>query len=120
MNNEKKSIDKENIETQNTPEKGPLSFLTGSLTSFLLCIFSYFISNKIKSLIFLIYMSENNDENKKIHLQLHIFCFVLQKKEKQQKSVSSQNKKATTNFIIVLINELYNRSFRPSTNLFLA
>ena len=47
MNNEQSSINKVNIETQNTPEKGPLSFLTGSLTSFLLCIFSYFISNKI-------------------------------------------------------------------------
>ena len=47
MNNEQTSIKKVNIENQNTPEKGPLSFLTGSLTSFLLCIFSYFISNKI-------------------------------------------------------------------------
>jgi len=47
MNNEKKSINKINIETQNTPDKGPLSFITGSLTSFSLCIFSYFISNKI-------------------------------------------------------------------------
>ena len=47
MNNEQSSINKVNIETQNTPEKGPLSFLTGSLTSFLLCIFFYFISNKI-------------------------------------------------------------------------
>ena len=47
MNNEKTSVNKVTIEIQNTPEKGPLSFLTGSLTSFLLCIFSYFLSNKI-------------------------------------------------------------------------
>ncbi len=47
MNNDKTSINKINNETQNTPEKGPLSFLTGSLTSFLLCIISYFISNNI-------------------------------------------------------------------------
>tara|TARA_A100000164_G_scaffold131287_1_gene116403 strand:- start:299 stop:568 length:270 start_codon:yes stop_codon:yes gene_type:complete len=47
MNNEKTSINKVNTETKNSPEKGPLSFLTGSLTSFFLCIFSYFISNKI-------------------------------------------------------------------------
>ena len=47
MNNEKTSTNKVNIETQNTTEKGPLSFFTGSLTSFFLCIFSYFISNKI-------------------------------------------------------------------------
>ena len=47
MNNEKTSTNKVNIDTQNTPEKGPLSFLTGSLTSFLLCLFSYFISNRI-------------------------------------------------------------------------
>ena len=33
MNNEQSSINKVNIETQNTTEKGPLSFLTGSLTS---------------------------------------------------------------------------------------
>ena len=47
MNNEKSSIIKESSETRPTPEKGPLSFITGSLTSFLLCIFFYFISNKI-------------------------------------------------------------------------
>ena len=43
----KTSINKQNIENQNPPEKGPLSFISGSLTSFLLCIFFYFISNKI-------------------------------------------------------------------------
>ena len=36
----------ENIE-KNIPEKGPLNFIVGSLTSFLLFIFFYFLSNKI-------------------------------------------------------------------------
>tara|TARA_A100000164_G_C21328111_1_gene505164 strand:- start:73 stop:390 length:318 start_codon:yes stop_codon:yes gene_type:complete len=58
MNNEKTSINKVNLETQNTPEKGPLSFITGSLTSFLLCIFFYFISNKI-----VIYFSQHKPSN---------------------------------------------------------
>ena len=43
----KKLNNNENIETQNSPKKGPLTFITGSLTSFLLCLFFYFISNKI-------------------------------------------------------------------------
>ena len=47
MKNDKISINKDHIVNQNLPEKGPLSFITGSLTSFLLCIFLYFISNKI-------------------------------------------------------------------------
>ena len=47
MKNDKISINKDYIVNQNLPEKGPLSFITGSLTSFLLCIFFYFISNKI-------------------------------------------------------------------------
>ena len=47
MNHEKTITNKENIEIQNSSEKGPISFLTGSLTSFVLCIFFYFISNKI-------------------------------------------------------------------------
>ena len=47
MINEKKSINKKLDENKNPPKKGPLSLLTGSLTSFLLCIFFYFISNKI-------------------------------------------------------------------------
>ena len=61
MNNEQTSINKVNIETQNTPEKGPLSFLTGSLTSFLLCIFSYFISNKI-AFYFSLHKPSNSSE----------------------------------------------------------
>ena len=61
MTNEQSSINKVNIETQNTPEKGPLSFLTGSLTSFLLCIFSYFISNKI-AIYFSLHKPSNSSE----------------------------------------------------------
>ena len=47
MNDEKSLINKVNSETNPPPEKGPLSFISGSLTSFLLSIFFYFISNKI-------------------------------------------------------------------------
>ena len=47
MNKEKKSNNNQNIESQIKSEKGPLSFITGSLTSFFLCIFFYFVSNKI-------------------------------------------------------------------------
>ena len=47
MNDEKNSINKVNSEANLTSEKGPLSFISGSLTSFLLFIFFYFISNKI-------------------------------------------------------------------------
>ena len=36
----------ENIE-KNIPEKGPLNFIVGSITSFLLFIFFYLLSNKI-------------------------------------------------------------------------
>ena len=61
MNNEQTSINKVNIETQNTHEKGPLSFLTGSLTSFLLCIISYFISNKI-AIYFTLHKPSNSSE----------------------------------------------------------
>ncbi|CAE19390.1 conserved hypothetical protein [Prochlorococcus marinus subsp. pastoris str. CCMP1986] len=61
MNNEQTSINKVNIENQNTPEKGPLSFLTGSLTSFLLCISSYFISNKI-AIYFSLHKPSNSSE----------------------------------------------------------
>ena len=48
-------------ETQNTPEKGPLSFITGSLTSILLCIFFYFISNKI-AIYFSLHKPSNSSE----------------------------------------------------------
>ena len=61
INDKKKSISKDNIESQNIPEKGPLSFITGSLTSFLLCIFFYFVSNKI-SIYFLLHKPSNSSE----------------------------------------------------------
>ena len=61
MQNEKKSVNKENIEYQNPPEKGPLSFITGSLTSFLLFIFFYFISNNI-AIYFSIHKPSNSSE----------------------------------------------------------
>ena len=61
MNNDKTSINKINIETQNTPKKGPLSFLTGSLTSLFLCIFSYFISIKI-GIYFSLHKPSNTSE----------------------------------------------------------
>ena len=61
MNNEQTYINKVDIETQNTTEKGPLSFLTGSLTSFLLSIFSYFISNKI-AIYFSLHKPSNSSE----------------------------------------------------------
>ena len=41
-----KNKNNENIENPIT-EKGPLNFIVGSLTSFLLFIFFYFLSNKI-------------------------------------------------------------------------
>ena len=61
MNDEKNLINKENSETKPTPEKGPLSFLSGSLTSFLLCIFFYFISNKI-AIYFSLHKPSNSSE----------------------------------------------------------
>ena len=61
MNDEKNSIIKDDSETQNTPEKGPLSFLTGSLTSLLLCILFYFLSNKI-AIYFSLHKPSNSSE----------------------------------------------------------
>ena len=61
MNDEKTSIKKENSQTKPTPEKGPLSFISGSLTSFLLCIFFYFISNKI-AIYFSLHKPSNSSE----------------------------------------------------------
>ena len=54
-------IKKETFENQNNLEKGPLSFVTGSLTSFLLSIFFYFISNKIV-IYFSVHKSSNSSE----------------------------------------------------------
>ena len=61
MKDDIKSNNKENFETQNTPEKGPLSFITGSLTSFLLCAFFYFLSNKI-AIYFSLHKPSNSSE----------------------------------------------------------
>ena len=47
MNYKKTLVNNDNIENQNSLEKGPLSFITGSLTSFLLCLIFFFISNKV-------------------------------------------------------------------------
>ena len=50
----------ENIEN-NIPEKGPLNFIVGSLTSFLLFIIFYFLSNKIV-IYFSIHRPSNSSE----------------------------------------------------------
>ena len=58
-----KNINKnnENIEKKNIPEKGPLNFIVGSLTSFLLFIFFYLLSNKI-AIYFSIHKPSNSSE----------------------------------------------------------
>ena len=61
MNNKKTLINRDKKEIPNTPEKGPLSFITGSLTSFLLCIFFYFISTKI-AIYFSLHKPSNTSE----------------------------------------------------------
>ena len=61
MNDEKTLMNKDNIEIKNPSEKGPLSFITGSLTSFLLCIFFYFISTKI-AIYFSLHKPSNTSE----------------------------------------------------------
>ena len=61
MNDVKRSIINANSETKTTSEKGPLSFISGSLTSFLLCIFFYFISNKI-AIYFSLHKPSNSSE----------------------------------------------------------
>ena len=58
---EKSSTNKENIKTQNIPEKGALSFVTGSLTSLLLCIFFYFVSKNI-AIYFSLHQPSNSSE----------------------------------------------------------
>ena len=45
----------------NIPEKGPLNFIVGSLTSFLLFIFFYFLSSKI-AIYFSIHKPSNSSE----------------------------------------------------------
>ena len=61
MHDLKSLTKKNNSETKNTPEKGPLSFISGSLTSFILCIFFYFISNKI-AIYFSLHKPSNSSE----------------------------------------------------------
>ena len=51
----------ENIDKKNTPEKGPLNFILGSVTSFLLFISFYFISNKI-AIYFALHKPSNTSE----------------------------------------------------------
>ena len=56
------SINKNSENTvNNIPEKGPLNFIVGSLTSFLFFIFFYFLSNKI-AIYFSIHKPSNSSE----------------------------------------------------------
>jgi len=55
-----KNKNNENIENPIT-EKGPLNFIVGSLTSFLLFVFFYFLSNKI-AIYFSIHKPSNSSE----------------------------------------------------------
>ena len=50
-----------NNNNNDIPEKGPLNFITGSITSFLLFIFFYFISNKI-AIYFSLHKPSNTSE----------------------------------------------------------
>ena len=59
--NNKKLNEKKNKETVNSQEKGPLSFLTGSITSFILFIAFYKLSIAI-SIYFSIHKPTNNSE----------------------------------------------------------
>ena len=61
MNEGKNLANDLNNKTQNYPDKGPLSFITGSITSFLLCIFFYFISNRI-AIYFSLHKPSNSSE----------------------------------------------------------
>ena len=56
-----KNKNNEEIENNNVPEKGPVNFLVGSLTSFILFTFSYFLSNKI-AIYFTIHKPSNSSE----------------------------------------------------------
>ena len=59
--NNKKSNEKQFNEIVNQPEKGPLSFLTGSITSFILFIAFYKVSIAI-SIYFSTHKPSNNSE----------------------------------------------------------
>ena len=51
----------ENIDNKNNPQKGPLNFFVGSVTSFLLFISFYLISNKI-AIYFALHKPSNTSE----------------------------------------------------------
>ena len=51
----------EKIKNKDIPEKSPINFIVGSLTSFLLFIFFYFISNKIV-IYFTLHKPSNSSE----------------------------------------------------------
>ncbi len=53
--------DGDNIDNKNNTKKGPLNFLIGSLTSFLLFISFYLISNKI-AIYFALHKPSNSSE----------------------------------------------------------
>ncbi len=55
-----KNKNSENI-VNNIPEKGPINFIVGSITSFLLFIFFYFLSNKI-AIYFSLHKPSNSSE----------------------------------------------------------
>ena len=59
--NNKKSNKKQNKDIENQPEKGPLSFLTGSITSFILFIAFYKLSIAI-SIYFSTHKPTNDSE----------------------------------------------------------
>ena len=61
LNNNSKNKKNENIENNNIPEKDPLNFIAGSITSFLLFIFFYFLSNKIV-IYFLVHKPSSSSE----------------------------------------------------------
>ena len=60
MENRDKNIE-DKIDNKNIPEKGPLNFFIGSLTSFLLFISFYLISNKI-AIYFALHKPSNSSE----------------------------------------------------------
>ncbi len=61
MKDKKNSINNTIIQNQNQPDKGPISFISGSLTSLFLCLFFYFISNNI-AIYFSLHKPSNSSE----------------------------------------------------------
>ncbi len=60
LDDKDKNIGK-NIDNKNIPQKGPLNYIVGSLTSFLLCIFFYFVSKNI-AIYFTLHKPSNSSE----------------------------------------------------------